>query len=263
MPTPLRRRCRRTGCGRRRRRARKRTRPDRSRGDRAPPRRRPPAARRCATGRRSTPLRLRRGRCRREPPASRSANVRRPVSDPSPSMRNAVSRLAADSATISSPSGVIAQPLGKWTSVGDDRRGAVGAGEREHARRGRRTRQQVVAEVADVGVAARVDDHVVALARGDRAQIGEHVLLDRRRRRARPAPSHRHDEQVTVRRPPQTTGLALDLGDGAQRAVGGDRQHPTGALLGEEQLAGMPPRALRKGEVTTDHLEPGPHNSVY
>ena len=135
---------------------------------------------------------------------------------------------------------------------------AVGAGEGEHTRRRRRTGQQVVAEIADVGVAAPVDDHVVALARGDRAQIGEQVLLPVAVDAHDAAPSHRHDEQVIVGRPPQTTGLALDLGDGARRAVGGDREHAAGALLGEEQLAGMPPWALRKGQVPTDHLEPGP-----
>ena len=74
---------------------------------------------------------------------------------------------------------------------------------------------------------------------------------------------HRHDEQVAIARPSQPTGLAVDVGHGAHRAVGVDGEHPSGTFLGQPQLALVPTRALGKCQTLADDLESGRHNSVY
>ena len=148
----------------------------------------------------------RRGRCRRVPSRSRSAQhapVRqRAVGGDVERGEAATERSRRRSACV--PSGVMTVPLGKCSSVGGDVHACRRArpaparpwrGRRAcRPRRAGRARVEVEPEVADVGAAAGVDHHVVAVERGDAAEVGVHdqsVVLEAQH----PAIEHRHDQQ--------------------------------------------------------------------
>ena len=86
----------------------------------------------------------------------------------------------------------------------------VGVDARERGRALRRVRDQVEAEVPDVRAAVSVHDHVVAVERGDVAELG----VDREPAGVEPhelAVVHRHDQQPSVRQPAQPRRVVGDL----------------------------------------------------
>ena len=93
--------------------------------------------------------------------APNDAHTRRSVSDPSAAMSNAVTRLPNVSSTSSTPSSVITLPFGNHRSSATRVTLPSGSTRSRCAAVERRAGHQVEAEVADVGAALRVDDHVV------------------------------------------------------------------------------------------------------
>ena len=87
---------------------------------------------------------------------------------------NAVMRSAGVSASSSvRPSGVTAMPLGNHTSSATTRARPERVDEHEHRGTALLPRGVVVAEAADVRVAAPVDEHVVGVAVDERREIGD------------------------------------------------------------------------------------------
>ena len=90
--------------------------------------------------------------------------------------------------------------------------------------RARELAVEVEAEVADVGAAEGVDDHVVAVERGDARQVG--VLDEARRLEAQePLVEHRDDEQPAVGQPAEAGGLPIRQFD--DRSHGAGRSRPS------------------------------------
>ena len=144
-------------------------------------------------GRRPRPRRRRRGRCRR---ASRRCRAATPTRGDSTACRrspmsNAVRRAAVLSPTISvRPSGVMTGAVREAELVGRDPRPTVGFDREEVRLAPRLAAVHVEAEVADVGAAAAVDDHVVAVRGRERREIR---VLGRARR-----PSSRSTLRSTI-----------------------------------------------------------------
>ena len=140
-------------------------------------------------------------------------------------------------------------------ATGGDLDGAVGSDQREIGFTEVGAGVEVEPEVADVGVAGGVDDHVVAQAAGDAGQVG---VLDER-----PAVVaeellvlHRHDEEPSVGQPAQTGRLVVQTG--VHRASFAVRGHGVDGVLEEvavPQRAVVPTRPFAEVDATNQLLE--------
>jgi DNA-binding transcriptional LysR family regulator len=131
------------------------------------------------------------------------AQIRRSVSAPSSAIVNAVKRAPNVSATISVPSSVMTVPLGNHRSSAAMLALPSGSIRHDRGRLRLAAAHEVEAEVAGVGAALAVDDHVVEVAGGELGDVG--VLGDRAvgARRSTRRSFIETTEQVAVGQPPE------------------------------------------------------------
>jgi hypothetical protein len=145
--------------------------------------------------------------------------------------------------------------VGEEQVVGDGLRGAVGV-DAGHGRPGDRVAgHEVEAEVADVGAAPVVDDHVVEVLGDEPRQVG---VLDQRPvvLAAQDAVvTHRDDEHPPVGEEAEAGGLPGDLRHHLVAAAGLDRDDPLGVEVRDPQPALVPARALQVRPPVGHHVE--------
>mgnify|MGYP003349271073 CR=1 FL=1 len=125
---------------------------------------------------------------------------------------------------------------------------AVGVHPDEHGRHRGRAAVEVEPEVADVGAAGRIDDHVVAVERRERREVREGDERTVPDPQHAPVP-HRDDEEVPVRVPAEARRPLGHLDDRAHRAVRIDREHPGVVHVAEDEATLVPPGSLREPEA--------------
>ena len=126
---------------------------------------------------------------------------------------------------------------------------AVLGDERERRRAHPAVGEDVRAEVADVGAAPRVDDHVVAVPRRHRRQVGDLLQPAGRDVAHQLAVRHRDDEQRPVGRPAEAGGPVPHLDDRLGVPAGVDGHHLVAPHVGEPQLAVAPARPLAEAQA--------------
>ena len=103
---------------------------------------------------------------------------------------------------------------------------------------------QIEAEVAHIGPAGRIDDHVVAMKGGEGRQVR---VLEQTAVRlpAQQAPVlHGHHEQAAVRQPAEPRGFVLDVHDALELAVRRQGADPAVVHVREPEAPVVPARAL-------------------
>ena len=179
--------------------------------------------------------------------------------------------MASDSAITSvRPSDVITVPFGKCMSAAASADRSVGARPGRDGRSGgRRTRRpaplvegavEVEPEVADVGAARGVDDHVVAVEIRDAAQLGMDADIAAGRTAQQPPLGHRHDQQRTVRHPAKPGRPIVDFE--FRPYISGERHrfHRVSKKVAEPQAPLTPPRRLAEIDaVSRKRASPAPY----
>ena len=187
-----------------------------------------------------------------------SAHTRRSCSVPSSAMVNAVTRRAIVSPTIRvRPSGVMTLPFGNSnpSAATDD----VTAGRHPRERRGARrfADVEVEAEVPHVRGAVGRDHHVVAVAGGDRRQVGMDgdptVVLHAQD----PPRLHRHHEQTAVGQPAETARGLVELELHPTRPSVVDARHRVPEEVGEPEPTVVPARTFAEADAVEEDREAG------
>jgi len=110
-------------------------------------------------------------------------------------------------------------------------------------------RVEVETEIADVGPAARVHDHVV----GVEGEHGREVRVQRetavRLAAQQLALPNRHHEETPVGQPAEARRLVVEGQHRLVPTVSVERQHATGMHVGDPQLAVVPARILGEAQA--------------
>jgi hypothetical protein len=130
--------------------------------------------------------------------------------------------------------------------------------ERERGRPRRHARLEVVAKVADVGAAVHIDDHVVAVERGDATQIG-HDTEAGRIEPQQAAVGHRDDEQPPIGEPAEARRTSGNFDDRLAATSEIHREHAVVVHVRDPQLPVPPARAFEKSESFSERSEPACH----
>ena len=184
----------------------------------------------------------------------RSAHTRRLLSEPSSATSNAVSRNASVSATTSVPSGQQHHAVRELHVLGGTRTVPSGSTRRAACPAARRPGRaptdavvrdllvQVEPEVADVGPAAGVDQHVVGVERGDVEQVRVQREHPVRLQPAHGAVLHRHHEQPAVGQPAEARRLGGQRADDCRSPVSRSTRRPP-SRRSRRSRTGRPARA--------------------